>query len=49
MLDLEDPVVAVLLLDELEAVVRREGLPPVGQDVPVLPPDPRQLEQNSYY
>ena len=43
MLDLEDPVVLLLLLDQLEPRVRRERLNAVRQDVPVLPPDPREL------
>ena len=42
-LDLEDPVVLLLLLHQLEPRVRRERLNAVRQDVPVLPPDPREL------
>ena len=44
-LDLENPVVARLVLDQLEPVVGREGHLSVGQNVPVFAAYPRKLKQ----
>ena len=44
MLDLQDPVVGSLLLDQLEPRVRRERAHTVCEDQPVPPADPRQLK-----
>ena len=43
-LDLQYPVVALVLAHEREAVVIGEGVDPVGQNVPVLATDPGDLQ-----